>query len=155
MTDKNPGEFRVQNRVRQAVFVLIFAAAFMIAVWLLPPPYSFIAIAALIVVAAVSITHHQAHEALCSQIFDRIEIKRFGVEYCGGTFSENWQRPFNEFRVELKSYRLIFFNLHRVRLKHRVLSDVVVSSTWSQSKAKHTLDQLIKNSPLKQLKTDE
>ena len=137
------------------IFVLMFVLAFVAAGLLIPYPYGLVAIGVILVGVALFHCVKSLNQTAHSQIFDRIKLRRFGVEYCAGTFGDSWSRPYNEFRVELVQQNWFAFNLYKVRLKHRVLPNLLVESTRSRDRANQTVSDLIKNSPLKLLKTED
>lgn len=135
--------------------MLVFVLAFVITVWLIPFPYNCLVNGGILLLLPLMKFMKKINETLNHEIFDRIQMRRFGVEYSGGTFSENWQRPYNEFRVEYVEQNWGLFRLHRVRLKHRVLPNLLVEQTTSGDKARKLVSDLIKTTPLKLLKGEE
>lgn len=155
MPESKRVEFRIRNYIREIIFVLVFVLAFVATTWLVPFPYNCFINGSILLLLPMLKSVQSASDLLNHEIFDRIKMRRFGVEYCGGTFSENWQRPYNEFRVEYVEQNWILFNLHRVRLKHRVLPNLVVEQTLSKDKAEQIVSDLIRTTPLKLLKNGE
>ncbi len=148
-------EFLVQNHVRAIILILLFAVAFLVSVWLIPFPFSWLAILALIATLPMVHQSNSLNQLVHEQIFDRIQMQQFGVEYKSGVFGESWLRPYNEFRIESKESRWLLMRYHVVRLKHRVLPNLLLTSTRSKADSEQLVFDLTNNSRLKLLKRGE
>lgn len=147
--------FDVQNYVRGSIFVLVFALVFTLTIWLVPFPFSLMVIGSTLLMLPLINFVDKINEAVSDQVFDRLTLRRFGVEYSAGTLGDSWDRPYNEFRVEFKKNNWLLLNHYRVRLKHRVLPNLILESTFSKHQAEQTVKALVKNSPLKLLKDSD
>lgn len=152
MSNKHhPGisEFSVFNVIRCAVFVLVYVELFLL-------PFCFSSFVVRIVWFSLAMSSlaliawcSDVYQTINAQVFDRIRLAKFGVEYRSGLFGDNWLRPYNEFRVDCHAVQLFVKTWYRVRVKHRVIPDLLIVATTNRQTAEQHLQQLTQNSRLR------
>lgn len=143
-------EFPVRNIVRSAVFGLLYVEMFLLAVWLLPFELGLVAIGLLILSLMVIGFTPTLRSTFERQLFDRVRMARYGVEYISGVFGESWLRPYNEFRVDCQKKPLT--RRYLVKLRHRVLANLVVGKSMRATAAKQLVSELTAQTGLKALR---
>lgn len=146
-------EFNVRNHIRSIVFTLFYVEMFLLTIWLLPFYWSLVAIGLLIGSLMTVGFVPSLREKLDRQLFDRIQLTRYGVKYLSGVFGESWMRPYNEFRVDFQ--KKFLFNRCLVKLKHRVLANLVVGKSMSCEGAKQLASELTERTGLRILRRDQ
>ena len=144
-------ELSVVNPYRIFIFFLLFVELFLIQTWLIPSPWHLVAIAECLIALFVAVSIPRFRGYLEYQIFDRIRMTDHGVEYTSGIFGDSWLRPYNEFRIEVRKTGWRFPRF-RVWLKHRVLPNTVIQSTFDAVAAENTARNIVENSRLTMLR---
>jgi len=145
-------EFNVRNHIRSIVFALLYVEMFLIAIWLLPFHWSLVAISLLISTLMIIGCVPSLRKEVDRQLFDRIQLAQYGVQYLSGVFGESWMRPYNEFRVDCQ--KKFLSRKCFVKLKHRVLANLVIGKSMSVASASELVAELTQRKGLRKLRRD-
>ena len=148
MPAKNTKKIRVLNLIRSIVFVMLFVEIFVLNIWLVPFYANVIVSAAILTLLPLFYYLPNIRDAIEDQVFDRINLRRQVVEYESGMFGEQWDRPYNEFRIHCQPLNFCLVKIYLIRLKHRVIGNSILKATFSKSAAESAIKNIVNNTQL-------
>ena len=138
----------VLNIIRSCAFVLLFAELFVLNLWLVPFYANMVVAFAILSLLPLIYFSDNIRNAIQNQVFDRINLRTQVVEYESGVFGDQWDRPYNEFRVHCQPINLGLAKIYLVRLKHRVIGNAILKATCSLATAEQCMKDIVDNSRL-------